>query len=76
MTSYSQSYLPMQVEQPLPFMYYDPMVPTPQSEGELFGYDVAMPDLMAGTDGWAFQGVDATVFDNLMRGGGYPYHHP
>lgn len=32
------------------------------------GYDTAMPDLMAGPDLWAFQGVDTVFFDSLIGG--------
>lgn len=74
---HSQSHLPTQVEQPLPFLCYNPIIPPHEVEGDLFGYDSAMPDLpdlMAGTDAWAFQGVDATVFDNLIRGANYPFY--
>ncbi|EFX05632.1 c6 zinc finger domain containing protein [Grosmannia clavigera kw1407] len=81
--SYGQAFVSEPVDQPQPqslrplsFLCYDPVVPPIPGEGDPFGLDVDMPDLMAGTDVWAFQGVDGTIFENLMRGANYPPNHP
>ncbi|KAK6856589.1 Transcription factor [Apiospora arundinis] len=37
-----------------------------------FCLDVPMPDMMAGSEEWAFQGVDTTFFDSLIGGGSSP----
>jgi hypothetical protein len=36
--------------------------------GSFDPYDVAMPDIMASADDWAFQGVDTAFFDSLING--------
>ncbi|KAH8819331.1 hypothetical protein F5884DRAFT_864887, partial [Xylogone sp. PMI_703] len=58
-------HLPMGGEQ-LPFLMYHPMAAYQDKEQNLF--DLAMPDLMAGADDWAFQGIDTTFFDSLTSG--------
>lgn len=47
-----------------PFLMYNPMITDQDEDQGLF--DLAMPDLMAGADDWAFQGVDTTFFHRLI----------
>ncbi|KAH9205036.1 hypothetical protein DL95DRAFT_451425 [Leptodontidium sp. 2 PMI_412] len=50
----------------LPFPV-NPLI-TLQDMDEYPNYDLAMPDLIAGPEDWAFQGVDASFFDSVMNG--------
>ncbi|PVI05557.1 hypothetical protein DM02DRAFT_668204 [Periconia macrospinosa] len=53
----------VQITQPI----YD-MATFEELEDHLQGWDWPMPDLLAGSEDWAFQGTDATFFDTIMGG--------
>ncbi|RFU27315.1 hypothetical protein B7463_g9035, partial [Scytalidium lignicola] len=58
-------HLPVGGEQ-LPFLMYRQITAYQDKEGNPYG--IQMPDLMAGADDWAFQGVDTAFFDTLISG--------
>ncbi|KAF2688996.1 hypothetical protein K458DRAFT_331718 [Lentithecium fluviatile CBS 122367] len=49
-------------------MYHSTSIPHEDQSRQIF--DLPMPDIMAGVDDWAFQGVDTAFFDSLMSGTG------
>ncbi|RSM15035.1 hypothetical protein CEP52_000997 [Fusarium oligoseptatum] len=62
LTSYTSSEEPIQLPQHV--LIGDESSLVQQTELDMF--DIPMPDLMADTSDWAFQGVDTAFFDSLM----------
>ncbi|KAI8654085.1 hypothetical protein NCS56_01364900 [Fusarium sp. Ph1] len=62
LTSYTSSEEPIHLPQHL--LISDEVSITQQTELDMF--DIPMPDLMADSGDWAFQGVDTAFFDSLM----------
>lgn len=62
LTSYTSSEEPIHLPQHL--LINDEVSITQQTELDMF--DIPMPDLMADSGDWAFQGVDTAFFDSLM----------
>ncbi|KAK9241589.1 hypothetical protein V1506DRAFT_196438 [Lipomyces tetrasporus] len=61
--------LPLPGGPQIPFSVYHLANIHQQGEQETL-FDLPMPDLMAGAEDWAFQGVDAAFFDSLTGGAG------